>query len=437
MRLHIGLDDTDSPEGGCTTYLSAVLADGLLQMGAEFFDYPNLLRLNPNTPWKTRGNAAVCLRFSINESKQRDVKELVLSLIDQYGEFQCDNTNPGAVFLEGDVPGEVKSFSRRIVQRIVNLSDAENLIDAHGLSAVGWKNRRGIIGALAAVGGTLESDHTYELITYRKPENWGTSRGVDEDSVIRMNDSTLGETFCNVDESGKVLITPHGPDPVLYGVRGESPEGVYTAYSLIETLEPVERWMIYRSNQGTDAHFKSRIHVDELEPYNPAVLEGSVSSMPETITGGHVIFGVQDPSGSVDCAAYEPTGSFRQVVRELMPGDRVRVYGGVRPMKDCLTLNIEKLEVLDLIDDVEYVNPRCPECGGGMESMGSGKGYRCRRCGFRGDDLSKVPVVKARRLVEGTYLPDMSAHRHLTKPFQRYGREKKGFNGLKFHPWIG
>jgi tRNA(Ile2)-agmatinylcytidine synthase len=406
-------------------------------MGAEFFDYPNLLRLNPNTPWKTRGNAAVCLRFNIDESKQGLVKEYVLNLIDQYGEFQCDNTNPGTVFLEGDVPEEIKAFSKSVVQRIVELGDAERLIDAHGLSAVGWKNRRGIIGALAAVGGTLESDHTYELITYRRPENWGTSRGVDADSVRRMNDLTKGETFCNIDESGKPLITPHGPDPVLYGVRGESPEAVYKAFGLIKNLEPVERWMIYRSNQGTDAHFKSRVNVNELTPYNPAIIEGVVTSVPETIAGGHVIFRVKDPSSAVDCAAYEPTGGLRHVVRELLPGDRVRVYGGVRPMEDCLTLNVEKLDVLALVEDVEYVNPRCPECGGGMESMGSGKGYRCRRCGFRGDNFSKVPVVSARRVVKGTYLPDMSAHRHLTKSFQRYGREKCGFSGLMFHPWIG
>ena len=56
MLLHIGLDDTDSPEGGCTTYIGARLVEELDALGVRFTDYPNLLRLNPNVPWKTRGN---------------------------------------------------------------------------------------------------------------------------------------------------------------------------------------------------------------------------------------------------------------------------------------------------------------------------------------------------------------------------------------------
>ncbi|MCJ7699028.1 DNA-binding protein, partial [Candidatus Bathyarchaeota archaeon] len=61
--LHIGLDDTDSTRRGCTTYVAAVLVEELEKLGACFIDYPNLVRLNPNVPWKTRGNGALCLRI--------------------------------------------------------------------------------------------------------------------------------------------------------------------------------------------------------------------------------------------------------------------------------------------------------------------------------------------------------------------------------------
>ena len=43
MLLHIGIDDTDSPRGGCTTYITARLVEELLKLGAGFKDYPNLL----------------------------------------------------------------------------------------------------------------------------------------------------------------------------------------------------------------------------------------------------------------------------------------------------------------------------------------------------------------------------------------------------------
>jgi len=417
--------------------VAALLAESLLAMGAEFTDYPTLLRLNPNTPWKTRGNASVCLRLNLDEARQGEAKKAALELVDRYGEFWCDNTNPGTVFHVGEVPQEVKEFSDRTVKQIVSLLEAEAIIEGHGMAAVGWKNRRGIIGALAAVGGTLEGDHTYEVLTYRTPENWGRGRRVDAESVRGM-DRALGDvTFNNVDEGGRPLITPHGPDPVLYGVRGETAEAVYRAFTMVEALEPVERWMIYRSNQGTDAHFGAPVKVRELRPFNPAVVEARVISIPETLHGGHVIFKVSDGSEEVDCAAYEPTGGFRHIVWALIPGDLLRIYGGVRETEGGVTLNIEKLEVLGIADDVEYMNPRCPACGGSTESMGQGQGYRCKKCGHRDRGLVKVPISKPRDLKPGVYLPDRDAHRHLTKPLERYGREKKHTPSPMIEGWIG
>ncbi len=69
--MHIGLDDTDSTKGGCTTYLAALLVEELGKFHVEFTDYPGLIRLNPNVPWKTRGNGALCLRFGTKPSSKR------------------------------------------------------------------------------------------------------------------------------------------------------------------------------------------------------------------------------------------------------------------------------------------------------------------------------------------------------------------------------
>jgi len=436
LLLHVGLDDTDSPRGGCTTYVAALLAERLLGLGAEFADYPALIRLNPNTPWKTRGNAAVCLRLRLDEAAQGEAKRAAIELVDGLGEFWCGNTNPGAVFCAGEVPHAAREFSDQTVRRIVGLDEAEAIIDGNGMGAVGWKNRRGIIGALAAVGGTLEGDHTYELLAYRTPESRGTRRRVDPDSVRAMDAALGSQTFNNVDERGRPLITPHGPDPVLFGVRGESAEAVHRAAAMVRPLEPVERWMIYRSNQGTDAHLGPPVSIGGLTPYNPAVVEAIVADAPRTIAGGHVIFRVADASGEVDCAAYEPTGSLREVARGLIPGDRVRVHSGVRELGGGLTLNIEKLEVLGLAEAVEVRNPRCPVCGGPTESMGAGQGLRCKRCGHRGP-MERMLCARPRAVKVGVHLPDRDAHRHLTKPLERYGREKTFVPGPMFRPWIG
>jgi tRNA(Ile2)-agmatinylcytidine synthase len=436
LITHIGFDDTDSPKGGCTTYLAAIIAQDLIKMGADFVDYPNLVRLNPNTPWKTRGNASVCLRFNLDNESMPDAKETVIKLIERYSEFWCENTNPGVVFCSGKVPNEIKDFSRKVVQQIVQIKEAENLIQKHHLHAIGWKNRRGIIGGLSAIGGTLEGDHTYELITYRNPVYWGTSRKLDEESIRKMDKTLKSSTFNNITERGDPMIAPHGPDPVLYGVRGETPESVYKAYLMIKELEPVERWMVYRTNQGTDAHFKEPINIKDLKPYNPAIIQGTVTDSIKTIQGGHVIFEVKDKSGRTDCAVYEPTGNLRHIVWDFIKGDKVRVFGGVRPLKKGLTLNVEKIEVISLVENIHYVNPSCPKCGGSTESMGKEKGYRCKKCGYKNDKLTKKPLIHPREINTGIYLPDRDAQRHLTKPLKRYGKENHYDYKEMFEPWI-
>ena len=438
MLLHIGIDDTDSPRGGCTTYIAALLVERVLSLGGKFVDYPNLLRLNPNVPWKTRGNGAVCLRFSIEPSIVSVLKRSTIELVESLSDLECENTNPGIVFLKGEIPESISEFSERVVKRVVTLESAMGLVDEFKAHATGFKKMRGIIGALAAVGGLQEGDHTYEFLAYRTPERRGTPREVDPVSVERMDEASGGSTFNNIDpETGRVLIAPGGPDPVLIGVRGEDPESVREA-GLMVASEPVERWVLFRANQGTDAHLGEPVTMDRLNRNAPGVVEGEVATTPETIRGGHVFFVLADHKGRVNCAAYEPTGAFRDVVRGLTVGDRVSAFGGVREGKrsDRLTLNLEKMEVLKLVPDLRLVNPGCPDCGGRMESMGRGKGFRCRRCGFRGREMEKKEVERERLLEPGLHIPPPRAQRHLTKPKGRYGKEKRGTPRIELiEPW--
>jgi tRNA(Ile2)-agmatinylcytidine synthase len=436
LKLHIGIDDTDSPARGCTTYVATQLVWKLLGMGARFVDYPTLLRLNPNTPWKTRGNASVCLRFEIDGQYYISIKESVKDLIEEYGEFSCDNTNPGAVFLKGNVPRDIKMYSNLVVKSLVTKYSALELIKTYNMDYIEYKNGRGLIGALAAIGGVLESDHTYELLTYRIPEKWGTKRRVNHASINRA-DAEIPELFSNFDEKGNILITPRGPDPVLYGVRGESAESVFRAFQIIKSDEPLERWIIYRTNQGTDAHFSEPVKIDQLEPYNPATVKGIVTKYPETLTGGHVILKIMDETGEVDCAAFEPTGNFRKKVQMLIPSDHVTVFSGVSIHKCSLTMNIEKLIIDKLAEQFVLINPKCPECGGSTESMGKDQGLRCKKCGYKNPSLVKIKKNVQRKIQTGLFLPDRGANRHLTKPFKRYGKEKTGNKNIMLNTWVG
>jgi tRNA(Ile2)-agmatinylcytidine synthase len=56
----IGLDDTDSVDGMCTTYIGTLIVGAIRDLDRNLIrEPPKLLRLNPNNPYKTRGNGAV------------------------------------------------------------------------------------------------------------------------------------------------------------------------------------------------------------------------------------------------------------------------------------------------------------------------------------------------------------------------------------------
>ena len=438
MLAHLGIDDTDSPRGGCTTYVAAVLVEELHELGVRFVDYPNLVRLNPNAPWKTRGNGAICLRFELEADLLDEAFSRALEAVKALSDLGDENTHPGLVMLEGPVPLALKLFAKKAIRGLAGLDEALKLCARYGLRTYGFKSGRGIIGALAAVGETLVGDHTYELLAYRTPENRGRPRRVDPGSVVKMDEATRPFTFNNYDpETGRILITPRGPDPVLLGIRGEGADVVLRAFRMLAIGEQVERWAIFRTNQGTDAHLVRRL-VRELRPHLPAVLRGRVASQPKVIPGGHVVFALSDGSGTVDCAVYEPSGRLRQVAKALWPGDLIEVAGGVREGPGGrLTLNVEKLVVIELAEKLLPENPRCPRCGKRMKSMGAGKGFRCPRCGHRDPKAQKVLVKAPRDIRPGLYLPPPRSQRHLTKPLRRYGLEKYGRPGPPKGMWFG
>ena len=436
--LHIGIDDTDSMRGGCTTYIAAILVEKLFRLGSTFIDYPNLIRLNPNVPWKTRGNGAVCLRVS-GIGNSGEVRETVIDVVERESDLASRGTDPGIVFYEGEkIPEDIREFSRVATQDIVRLSEALALIKKFKAYAIGFNEGRGIIGALAAVGNCLIEDHTYELIAYRVQKNRGKPRKVDSDSVFRMDNETRGLTFNNVDwDSLRILITPRGPDPILYGIRGESPEAVGSAKDIVIADEEVERWVVFRTNQGTDAHLTEMRKISEVRPFRPAVVVGAVAAKPKTIPGGHVILALEDDTGKIDCAAYEPTGGFRKVTKKLIEGDILEAYGGVRPgsSRHPVTINLEKMKIIKLASRHVYQSPLCPNCGKRMTSMGRSKGYRCDRCHYKDAKARRTSVETDRGLSLGLHMPPPRAHRHLTKPPSRYGKEKCGFQGVNYGPW--
>ena len=380
MRCLVGIDDTDSSRGACTTYLAYRIASDLAP-GVKVLPYPRLVRLNPNIPFKTRGNAAVSLLLETDSPSE--AFERICSKVRELSDVE-GGANSGVVFIS-DV-GMASLFLpvyRSALTGVVSPHRVRRLLALHNVKSLELGNGMGLVGAASALAFDETFDHTFELIAYRRPDSFGTPRSVDSASVRDMEVATWPHTFNSNDyQKRKVLIAPHGPDPVFLGIRGDSPQAVLRAYSLVSYDEDLQGHMIYLTNQHTDAHLETEL---DWKAFSSGWAEGQVVS-PSIGPGGHIYFSLRAGSKNFNCAVYEPTGDLRRIARLLVDGDAIRAHGGVRrpTTSHAKVLNVEKIEVISLTKE------------------------------------------DGRRLVCGTYIASPRANRHLTKPFARYGLEVPG-----------
>ncbi len=420
--LHVGFDDTDSPKGMCTTFLAYKIVDSLKKQKTEFLDFPRLVRFNPNIPWKTRGNGAVSIQ--IKTANPSRIKTQIRNLVSKYSDVK-NGANPGLVFFESDeIPPDLTNFSNLAMWQLINRKNAKKFAQENDLDFFYQGNGQGLVGAIGAIGYDFE-DHTLELLSYRKKTKFGKQRSICASSVKIMQEKTFPDTFNSFDtKKGRILITPHGPDPVFYGVRGENVSSLVYATRILKSDEKLDGYMIFKSNQGTGDHLKNELTLESMKPYASGKITGVVSDTPKIANGGHVFFKIISQNHEFWCAVYKPTG-ISSVASNLTRGDKIRVGGGVRKAskKFPRIINLEFIDVLDLEKNVSKSNPPCKKCNKKMKSQGQNQGFQCIRCGKKAS--KKISVEIPRKIKKQLYLPEMSAHRHLTRPLQRLGLSNK------------
>jgi len=403
-------------------------------IGFDLVSFPRLVRLNPNIPWKTRGNGAICFKIGKGKNKKTkigefkgedivyynnfleikdiaEIEKIVEDTINEFSWFEDENTNSGFVLLKKQPDLEIYE---KAVKEILSVDEIKSFLKEKKAVFKGYKNCRGLIGATCSIAWNPVKDKTFELIAYRKKDKWGSKRFVDDESVKKM-DGLFISTFDNFDYSNNHnRLVPSSPCPLLFGIRGDNSDDLVDAKKMVKS-EEVESWIIFKSNQGTDEHLQRKKIID-INFFESVIVEGIVCKEPETIQGGHVIFKIKDETGEIDCAAYEPTKEFRYIVRDLTVGDVIVVYGGVR--EKPLTINLEKIFIKNLEEKcVKVENPVCPKCGKHMKSKGKNQGFKCVKCKTKSDE----PLIekKDRMIHIGFYEVPVCARRHLSKPLKR------------------
>lgn len=427
----IGIDDTDSPRGGCTTWALTELLRAASSVGADLIGYPRLVRLNPNVPGKTRGNAALSARFGRGQGTRRTIGRLPEGPIRSYARGRPlpvptvdrlveegwrtvlassrqgePGTDPALVAVPRRLPSSLyweavcSQLAPARVRATLERCRAEIRFSGDDV---------GIVGAAASV--SWPGAHpTWELLAYRNPARIGTTRRIDVAGLIRNEQRFRELILCRDRERRRVLITPHTDCPILFGLRAVRPGRLPRAAEDIPA-EPVDRWLVFRTNQATGDHLAPSA-VADLRPFDAARVFATVASEPEGHRGGHWQVRLRDRAGSeMDCLAFEPTKWLPPVIRQLRPGDRVQAWGGIG---EQFPFRLEGIEIRKLAVERERdPNPSCPHCGRRMHSQGASRGFRCRACSVRSPPELRADRPAFRPLRVGAYHPTPSARRHL------------------------
>lgn len=367
---------------------------------------PRLVRLNPNVPWKTRGNGAVVLdlvkptgpQVRVGELQGKEVLafpdgapvsasqewlERIWNTIQAHAEPEAD---PGLALFDAR-PSPLHYWAG--VREILDIEPALPL-------AKGGRARIGCQAAAAWPGPAT----SYEFIAYREEARWRTPRDIAEAPFMNLDSYGLFHT--SDPEENLLCCVPNTPCPVLLGLRGTNPDALQrmaTQALLLGAKEPVDGWLLFATNQASGDHVTEVPTLLEADPGMTLRLEATCVARPIWKEGGHVHVEMEDAFGiGFAAVAFEPTKSFRHDVDQMRPGDKLELVGA---WDKAL-----RLESFHIVSAPRFAAPVC--CEKNMKSRGTGAGFKCSKCGAKEEG--------ERSEWSGSFEVPVMARRHLHRP---------------------
>ncbi|MEE3083746.1 MAG: DUF1743 domain-containing protein [Candidatus Thermoplasmatota archaeon] len=396
QSIWLALDDTDEREHGCTTYDFDNLLRYLEEDGCQI-DEVRLVRLWPFAPRRTRGNAALSAKISF-DIEWTKVSEMLSSWFQntfgELAESDCNHSAQPVLLATSEQPDEEMYW--RTVRGHVEIESV--LSELEMVPHKYWSSKRGnngIIGCCAAIAWRGNIDYTWEYTAWRKSID--VSRNVPGEIVSLMTEK-FPSTIMNRDpNSGRSLIAPRTPCPVLYGIRGESEKGVVSAHDFLQEngVEIALCGRAHRTNQATDDHLES-------------VQSGRIQSSPTVMKGGHVELDV-----GLKLIAFSKGGAVNKLAQNLQIGDEIEWYG---LQSHDESVHLEKIRLKRGIRNRK--RPIC-DCGSRFKSKGKDQSLECPSCKSQHEDVWDYQTESTVWLE-----PPHSNRRHLSKPTSRRGKSE-------------
>ena len=369
MTMWLGIDDTDSLEGGCTTLVFHELLNALPCEHGE----PRLTRLWPFAAQRTRGNASLSVEIYCDDS--------IVEWLDGYW-------NENILPLKGKISesdhSERKQFPSDPGMTLFQKQPDEdyyweavrgNADFYNGGHQWGGKGR---IGAAASCAWRAKTS-TWEGIAWRLQERY-----VSEDA-LKLVDDIEGTFLCRDPRTKRGLISPRGPCPVMFGVRATTRDVANQATEiLVQNSATTVGSRIFLTNQATGDHIDS--------------IRSSIVETKEILKGGHVII-----NGKL--IAFSESGDVNKLAQWVEIGDEI----------DWMGLEYEykfHLEALRITASNRNVRPLC-HCGTRMKSMGANQGVRCPKCKEKSNE--NWTIENREPPISGWAQPPVDKRRHLAK----------------------
>nr|WP_290899605.1 methanogenesis marker protein 11 [Ferroglobus sp.] len=145
-KVVIGVDDTDSKEGGATWALVNEIAYKIEKENLGYYLLHTITQLYTKNPYKTTNCVSISVTFATQNSEK-----LVKMFENELKKSTFSDETAMAVYKKILVSEELLKFGEKVKREMVEIEEAEDIAKRNNVELIEITGRRGVIGALAAV----------------------------------------------------------------------------------------------------------------------------------------------------------------------------------------------------------------------------------------------------------------------------------------------